>query len=78
MMISIGDTAAIWPYIKGGGILPLFAVPCMIGVIGGTITGAKLMLKTKATYVRWVIVVVMLITGTRLLIKAISLYRGMQ
>ena len=77
VMISIGDTAAIWPYIKGGGLIPVFAVPCMIGLICGTMVGAKLMLRTKATYVRWVIIGIMLLTGGRLLIKAISLLRGL-
>ena len=77
VMISIGDSAAIWPYIKGGGLIPVFAVPCMIGLITGTMAGTRLMLRTKATYVRWIIIAVMFLTGTRLLIKGISLAKGL-
>ena len=73
VMISIGDTAAIWPYIKGGGLFPLFAVPCMIGLVLGTLIGSKVMLKVKASFIRPIIVIVMLGAGIRLLIKAFTM-----
>ncbi|MDQ7031704.1 MAG: sulfite exporter TauE/SafE family protein [Desulfonauticus sp.] len=70
VLISIGDSAAIWPYIEGGGMFPLFAVPCMIGLIVGTIIGTKIMFKIKAGWVRWLIIVIMFFAGIRLLLKA--------
>ena len=73
VLISIGDTAAVWPYIAGGGMFPLFAVPCMIGLIVGTYIGAKIMLKIKAGFVRWLIIVIMFGSGIRLLMKAASM-----
>jgi hypothetical protein len=75
VLIGIGDTAAVWPYIMGGGILPLFAVPCMIGLIVGTIIGAKIMLRVKAGFVRWIIIAIMLASGIRLIIKGVEMLR---
>jgi len=70
VMISLGDTAAVWPYIVGGGLFPLFTVPSMIGLIVGTLIGSKIMLKVKAGFVRWIIIVVMIGAGIRLITKA--------
>jgi hypothetical protein len=72
VLIGIGDTAAIWPYIMGGGIFPLFAVPCMIGLIVGTIIGAKIMLKVKAGFVRWIIIAIMLGSGIKLVLDGLT------
>jgi len=73
VMISLGDTAAVWPYITGGGMFPLFAVPSMIGLIVGTLIGARIMLKVKAGFIRWIIIVVMIGAGIRLISKAITM-----
>ncbi|MBN2526459.1 MAG: sulfite exporter TauE/SafE family protein [Deltaproteobacteria bacterium] len=72
VMISIGDTAAVWPYIQGGGMFPLFAVPCMIGMVIGTLIGTKIMLRVKAGFIRPLIVIVMFTSGIRLLMKALG------
>jgi len=77
VLISIGDTAAIWTYIAGGGMFALFAVPCMIGLIGGTLIGARIMLKIKAGFVRWLIIVIMFFAGIRLLMKAAKMLHWM-
>lgn len=73
VMISLGGTAAVWPYVVGGGMFPLLAVPCMIGLIVGAFIGSSIMLKVKAGFVRWIIVVVMLGAGIRLIVKAINI-----
>jgi len=72
VLIGIGDTAAVWPYIMGGGIFPLFAVPCMIGLIVGTIIGAKIMIKVKAGFVRYIIIAVMFGSGIKLIQSGIT------
>jgi hypothetical protein len=73
VLIGIGDTAAVWPYIMGGGIFPLFAVPCMIGLIVGTIIGAKIMLRVKAGFVRWIIIAIMFGSGIRLIMRGVEM-----
>ena len=74
VMIGIGDTAAVWPYIMGGGMFPLFGVPCMIGLMVGTLIGARIMLMIKAGFIRWLIIIVMLGAGVRLLMKGIQMW----
>jgi len=73
VLIGIGDTAAIWPYIMQGTIFPLFAVPCMIGLVVGTIIGAKIMLKVKAGFVRYLIIGIMFISGARLIMQSLGM-----
>jgi uncharacterized membrane protein YfcA len=72
VLIGIGDTAAIWPYLMEGGIFVLFAVPCVIGLVIGTIIGAKIMLKIKAGFVRWLIIVIMFGAGVKLVMDGID------
>lgn len=72
VLIGIGDTAAIWPYMKDGAIFALFAVPCVIGMVIGTIIGAKIMIKIKAGFVRWLIIAVMAGAGIKLILDGVS------
>ncbi len=72
VLIGIGDTAAIWPYLMEGGIFVLFAVPCVLGLVIGTIIGAKIMLKIKAGFVRWLIIVIMFGAGVKLVMDGID------
>ncbi len=73
VLIGIGDTAAIWPYIMQGTIFPLFAVPCMIGLILGTIIGAKIMLRVRAGFVRYLIIGIMFLSGARLIQQSLTM-----
>jgi uncharacterized membrane protein YfcA len=72
VLIGIGDTAAIWPYLTGGGIFPLFAAPCVIGVVLGTYIGAKIMLKIKAGFIRYLIIGVLFFSGAKLIVDGIQ------
>ena len=72
VLIGIGDTAAIWPYLSGGGIFPIFAAPCMIGVAFGTYIGAKIMLVVRAGFVRYLIILVLFGSGAKLIVDGIQ------
>ncbi len=72
VLIGIGDTAAVWPYMMDGGIFALFAVPCVLGLVVGTIIGAKIMLKVKAGFVRYLIITIMFGSGIKLVLDGIS------
>ncbi len=72
VLIGIGDTAAVWPYIMRGGIFPLFVVACIIGVVIGTSIGARLMFRVKAQFIRWIIILVMIGAGVKLVIDGIN------
>ena len=72
VLIGIGDTAAVWPYLNHGGIFPLFAVPAMIGLVLGTIIGARIMLKIKAGPIRYLIIALMVFSGAKLVMDGIT------
>jgi uncharacterized membrane protein YfcA len=72
VLIGIGDTAAVWPYMMDGGIFALYAVPCVIGLVIGTIIGAKIMLRIKAGFVRWLIIAIMFGSGVKLVLDGID------
>jgi len=72
VLIGIGDTAAVWPYMMDGAIFALFAVSCVIGMVIGTVIGAKIMLRIKAGFVRWLIIVIMAGAGIKLVLDGIS------
>ncbi len=72
VLIGVGDTAAVWPYIKHGGIFPLFAVPSMIGLVLGTIIGAKIMVRIKAGPIRYLIIGIMVFSGIKLVMDGIG------
>ncbi|MBN1808452.1 MAG: sulfite exporter TauE/SafE family protein [Planctomycetes bacterium] len=72
-MIGIGSTAAVWPYLMGGGMFPLVAIPCLLGMVIGAAIGSKIMLRAKPKSIRWVIIGVVLVAGVRLVIRALGM-----
>lgn len=76
VMIGIGDSAAVWAYLHMGAIISLFTIPCAIGLIVGTLIGAKIMIRVRAGFVRYIIIAVMLASGIRLLMKGLPALMG--
>lgn len=72
VLIGIGDTAAVWPYLIRGGIFPLVAVPCTIGMVVGATIGSRIMLRIRPSFVRWVIIAAMFGSGIKLVFDGIS------
>jgi uncharacterized membrane protein YfcA len=72
VLIGIGDTAAVWPYMTGGGIFPLFAVPCIVGMVLGAGIGSRIMLRVRPAFVRWVIIAAMFGSGIKLALDGFS------
>jgi len=75
-VIGIGDTAAMWVYINGGAMIPLFVIPCLLGVVIGAQVGTRMMPKLKAGIIRWVVITVMIIAGLRLIQQALPTIMG--
>lgn len=72
VLIGVGDTAAVWPYLNHGAILPLLAVPAMIGLVLGTIIGSKILIRIKAGPIRYLIILVMFFSGGKLIFDGIT------
>jgi uncharacterized membrane protein YfcA len=74
LIISIINSSAAWVYIQRGALLPILAVPAILGVMLGSRIGARLLAVTPTETVRRVVVVAMLLAGTRALLRGLGLW----
>jgi len=74
LIISIVNTSAAWVYINSGAVLPLLVVPSMLGVMLGSRIGAGLLRVTPAPTVRRLVIAVMLLAGSRALLRGLGLW----
>lgn len=72
-LLSITDTSAAWVYLNQGCIIPLIAVPSIIGIMLGSFLGVKIMAVTKPSVVRYIVIVMLFFTGVQALLKGLSL-----
>jgi len=73
-LLSITDTSAAWIYINNGAVLPMIAVPSVIGIMLGSIVGVKMLAKTKPAAVRYIVIVLLLFAGLRALLKGLGVW----
>ncbi|ADY00691.1 hypothetical protein VMUT_0480 [Vulcanisaeta moutnovskia 768-28] len=76
VVIGIGDTAAMWVYINSGAMIPIFAVPCLLGCMIGAQVGSRLMPKLRAYVIRWFVILAMLLASARLIQQALPVIMG--
>ncbi|TAN50568.1 MAG: sulfite exporter TauE/SafE family protein [Rhodospirillales bacterium] len=72
-MLSIVDTAAAWVYLNQGAVLAIIAVPSIIGVMLGSLVGVRLLKRTNAGVVRKVVITMLLLAGSRALLKGFGI-----
>jgi len=61
-------------YINRGAVLPLIAVPSILGIMLGARLGARLLRTMQAGTVRRVVIVAMLIAGLRALLRGLGVW----
>ena len=69
LMISMTNTSAAWVYLHRGCVIPLIAVPSMLGLMLGARLGAKKLKNMKSETIKKVVVVVLFISGIRMLLR---------
>jgi uncharacterized membrane protein YfcA len=74
VLIGIGDTGAIWPYLANGAVFPLFVIPSMAGVVAGTAIGARMMPMIRAGFIRWLVILILFISGGKLIFDGLKLF----
>ena len=74
VVLSVVDTSAAWIYVHSGAVLPLIAVPSILGVMLGAKIGARLLRVAPAATVRRLVIALLLIAGTRALLKGTGLW----
>jgi uncharacterized protein len=73
-MLSIVDTSAAWVYLNQGAVLAIIAVPSIVGIMLGSIVGVRLLKKANASMVRKVVIGMLLLAGTRALLKGLGIW----
>ena len=72
LVISVVNSSAAWVYIQHGALLPLIAVPAILGGMLGSRLGARLLGSTPAAVVRWLVIAVMLVAGLRAFARGVG------
>ncbi|PCI22239.1 MAG: hypothetical protein COB67_13530, partial [SAR324 cluster bacterium] len=71
--LSITDSTAAWIYLNKGAVLPFTVVPSILGIMLGSKIGAQLLPKVKPTMIRHLVIFVLVIAGSRSLLKAFGI-----
>jgi uncharacterized membrane protein YfcA len=74
VLIGIGDTGAVWPYLLNGAIFPLFLIPSITGITLGTTIGARIMPSIKASFIRWLVILILVASGGKLIYDGLNLF----
>jgi len=71
-LLSITDTSAAWVYMNQGAVLPIIAVPSVVGIMIGSLVGVKLLAGAKPAFVRKLVIGMLLFAGIRSLLKGLG------
>ncbi len=66
-LLSVTDTSAAWIYMNEGCILPLIAIPSIIGIMLGSFVGVRLLPITKPVVIRWIVIATLAFAGIKTL-----------
>lgn len=73
-IIPIAGTAAVWVYLNEGAMLPMVAVPSVLGMVLGSQVGVRILATARPRTIRWVIIVLLLFVGARSLLKGLGVW----
>jgi len=71
-LLSITDTSAAWIYFNNGAIIAMMVVPSLIGIMLGSFVGVRLLKVAKPTFIRWMVIGILLFAGLKAIHKALS------
>ena len=66
IIISVNASSAIWVYLKNNAVFPLIAIPSFLGMFIGSRIGASLLGKVRPGFIRFAVILFLLISGIRL------------
>ncbi len=73
-LLSITDAGAAWVYLNKGALLTVIAAPSVIGMMLGSMVGAKLLNKAKSSAIRYTILTLLVVAGSRALLKGLGVW----
>jgi hypothetical protein len=74
LVLSLVDSAAAWVYVNKGAVLPMIAVPSVVGMMLGAKVGARLLHVLSGAVIRRLVIAVLLFAGLRALLKGLGLW----
>jgi uncharacterized membrane protein YfcA len=74
LVLSLVDSAAAWVYVNKGAVLPMIAVPSVVGMMLGAKVGARLLHVLSGSVIRRLVIAVLLFAGLRALLKGLGLW----
>ena len=72
LVLAMVDSSAAWVYINRGAVLPMIAVPSVVGMMLGARIGARLLGVLKGAVVRRLVIGVLLCAGARALLRGMG------
>lgn len=72
-LLSITDTSAAWVYMNQGCVIPLMAIPSIVGLMLGSFVGVRILAVAKPKVIRYLVIGVLLFAGLRSLWKGLGL-----
>jgi len=72
-LLSITDTSAAWVYMNQGCVLPIIAIPSIVGLMAGSFVGVRLLAKAKPKFIRYLVIGVLLLAGGKALQKGLGM-----
>jgi uncharacterized membrane protein YfcA len=73
ILIGMGDSVSVWPYILAGAVIPFFAAAWLVGQVLGGLVGAKILIVIKSSFIRVLLIGVLLFSGFGLIGKGLVL-----
>jgi len=74
LVLSLVDSSAAWVYINQGAVLPMVAVPSVVGMMLGARIGARLLNVLKGSVIRRMVIAVLLFAGARAMLKGTGVW----
>ena len=73
-ILSLVDSSAAWIYLNKGAVLPMIAVPSVVGMMLGARIGARLLRVLPGQAVRRLVIVLLVFAGARALVKGLGIW----
>lgn len=74
LVLSLVDSSAAWVYVNRGAVLPVIAVPSVVGMMLGARIGAGLLGVLKGVVIRRMVIGLLLFAGLRALLKGLGVW----
>lgn len=74
LTLSVASASASWYYLNDGAVLPMVAVPSVVGMMLGARIGARLLHVIKASVIRNMVIGLLLFAGVRALLKGLAIW----